>query len=141
MVGAARPRADSSVGVVCTDSGAGLVVVTNWAAGGLMDERIPDYDDLRPRLRRCEGHWVNILATFAEFEVDLLRMRTREGMAVARAKGKLKGEPPKLSPAQRALLLKLRKAGEHTIAEPAELFSVSRATVYRELARPRGGRR
>jgi DNA invertase Pin-like site-specific DNA recombinase len=31
----------------------------------------------------------NILATFAEFEVDLLRMRTREGMAIARAKGKL----------------------------------------------------
>jgi DNA invertase Pin-like site-specific DNA recombinase len=29
----------------------------------------------------------NILATFAEFEVDLPRMRTREGMAVARAKG------------------------------------------------------
>ena len=26
----------------------------------------------------------NILATFAEFEVDLLKMRTREGMAVAR---------------------------------------------------------
>jgi DNA invertase Pin-like site-specific DNA recombinase len=32
----------------------------------------------------------NILATFAEFEVDLLRMRTREGMAIARANGKLK---------------------------------------------------
>src|SRR6058998_3535351 len=28
----------------------------------------------------------NILATFAEFEVDLLRMRTREGMAIAKAK-------------------------------------------------------
>jgi hypothetical protein len=39
----------------------------------------------------------NILATFAEFEVDLLRMRTREGMAIARAKGKLKGRAPKLS--------------------------------------------
>jgi hypothetical protein len=34
------------------------------------------------------------LATFAEFEVDLLRMRTREGMAVARAKGKLRGKQP-----------------------------------------------
>jgi DNA invertase Pin-like site-specific DNA recombinase len=34
----------------------------------------------------------NILATFAEFEVDLLRMRTREGMAVARAKGRLRGK-------------------------------------------------
>jgi DNA invertase Pin-like site-specific DNA recombinase len=42
----------------------------------------------------------NILATFAEFEVDLIRMRTREGMAVARAQGKLKGRQPKLSPKQ-----------------------------------------
>ena len=32
-----------------------------------------------------------ILAAFAEFEAGLLRLRTREGMAVARAKGKLKG--------------------------------------------------
>jgi DNA invertase Pin-like site-specific DNA recombinase len=32
----------------------------------------------------------NILATFAEFEADLIRLRTREGMAVARAKGKLR---------------------------------------------------
>ena len=31
----------------------------------------------------------NILATFAEFESDLIRLRTREGMAVARAKGKV----------------------------------------------------
>ena len=37
----------------------------------------------------------NILATFAEFEVDLLRMRTREGMAIARANGKLGGRPRK----------------------------------------------
>ncbi len=35
--------------------------------------------------------------SFAEFEVDLLRMRTREGMAVARAKGTLRGKQPKLS--------------------------------------------
>ena len=39
----------------------------------------------------------NILATFAEFEADLIRMRTREGMAIARAKGKLWGKQPKLS--------------------------------------------
>jgi DNA invertase Pin-like site-specific DNA recombinase len=79
----------------------------------------------------------NILATFAEFEVDLLRMRTREGMAIARANGRLKGKPPKLSTTQRALLPKLYRAREHSIAELAELFSVSRATVYREIARTR----
>jgi DNA invertase Pin-like site-specific DNA recombinase len=45
----------------------------------------------------------NILATFAEFEVDLLRMRTLEGMAIARAKGRLKGKPPKLSAVDRRL--------------------------------------
>ncbi|MEV5951526.1 recombinase family protein [Streptomyces sp. NPDC051993] len=44
----------------------------------------------------------NILATFAEFEVELLRMRTREGMAIARSKGKLKGKQPKLTPRQQA---------------------------------------
>ncbi|MFJ3939755.1 recombinase family protein [Streptomyces parvus] len=77
----------------------------------------------------------NILATFAEFEVDLLRMRTREGMAVARAKGKLRGKQPKLTARQQAHLVKEHKSGEHTIADLAELFSVSRATVYRVLER------
>jgi DNA invertase Pin-like site-specific DNA recombinase len=77
----------------------------------------------------------NILATFAEFEVDLLRMRRREGMAIARANGKLKGKSPKLSARQRIHVLELARTGEHTIAELAELFSVSRATIYREIAR------
>jgi DNA invertase Pin-like site-specific DNA recombinase len=81
----------------------------------------------------------NILATFAEFEVDLLRMRTREGMAIARAKGRLKGKTPKLSARQRVHVLNLVHAGDHTIAELAELFSVSRATIYREIARARQG--
>jgi DNA invertase Pin-like site-specific DNA recombinase len=79
----------------------------------------------------------NILTTFAEFEVDLLRMRTREGMAIARAKGKLKGKRPKLTPRQQAHLIALHEDGEHTIAELAELFSVGRSTVYRAIERAR----
>jgi DNA invertase Pin-like site-specific DNA recombinase len=79
----------------------------------------------------------NILATFAEFEVDLLRMRTREGMAIARAKGKLKGKQPKLSTRQQTHLMQLHTTGEHSIADLAELFSVSRPTVYRVLERHR----
>ena len=42
----------------------------------------------------------NILATFAEFEADLIRMRTRDGMAVACARGKLRGKQPELSDRQ-----------------------------------------
>ena len=82
----------------------------------------------------------NMLAVFAEFEVDLLRMRTREGMAIARAKGRLKGRQPKLSARQRALLTGLHAKGEHTIAELAEMFSVSRPTVYRVLNGTGSGR-
>ena len=77
----------------------------------------------------------NILATFAEFEVGLLRMRTREGMAVARAKGKLRGKQPKLSARQQRELAPMAGTGEYTIADLAEVFTVSRATVYRTLQR------
>jgi DNA invertase Pin-like site-specific DNA recombinase len=80
----------------------------------------------------------NILATFAEFEVDLLRMRTREGMAVARAKGKLRGRQPKLSPRQQTELRRMHATGDYTIADLAELFTVSRPTVYRTLQREAG---
>lgn len=77
----------------------------------------------------------NILATFAEFEVDLLRLRTREGMAVAKSKGRLRGKKPKLGARQQAHLAQLHAAGEHSISDLAELFSVSRPTVYRVLDR------
>jgi DNA invertase Pin-like site-specific DNA recombinase len=79
----------------------------------------------------------NILATFAEFEVDLLRLRTREGMAIARAKGKLRGKQSKLTIRQQRELVRMRDTGEYSIAELGELFSVSRATVYRVLERHR----
>jgi DNA invertase Pin-like site-specific DNA recombinase len=76
----------------------------------------------------------NILATFAEFEVDLLRMRTREGMAVARAKGRLKGRKPKLTTKQPTELRRMHGTGDSTITDLAELFNISRPTVYRTLA-------
>ena len=77
----------------------------------------------------------NILATFAEFEADLIRLRTREGMAIARAKGKLRGKKPKLSDKQQKELRRMHDTGEYAISDLAELFSVSRPTVYRTLAR------
>lgn len=77
----------------------------------------------------------NILATFAEFEADLIRMRTREGMAVARAKGKLRGKKPKLSDKQQRELQRMHGTGDYSISDLAELFTISRPTVYRTLNR------
>ena len=78
---------------------------------------------------------INILATFAEFESDLIRMRTREGMAVARAKGKLRGKKPKLSARQARELRRMYDTGDYSVSDLAEVFSVSRPTVYRTLQR------
>ena len=75
------------------------------------------------------------LSMIAEFESDLIRMRTREGMKVAKAKGRLRGKQPKLKPAQEAHLVELWRAGNHTSADLAELFSVARSTVYRAVQR------
>lgn len=77
----------------------------------------------------------NILATFAEFEADLIRMRTREGMALARSKGKLRGKKPKLSDRQQKELRRMFDTGEYSISDLAEVFSISRPTVYRTLGR------
>ena len=75
------------------------------------------------------------LSMVAEFEADLARMRTREGMAIAKAKGRLRGKKPKLSPHQEAHLVELHRAGRHTTTELAELFNIARSTVYRAIRR------
>ena len=77
----------------------------------------------------------NILATFAEFEADLIRLRTREGMKIARAKGRLRGKQPKLSDKQQKELGRMHGTGQYTISDLSELFSISRPTVYRTLLR------
>lgn len=77
----------------------------------------------------------NVLAMIAEFESDLIRMRTREGMKVAKAKGRLRGKSPKLKPTQEAHLVQLWRAGEHTGTELADLFGIARSTVYRTVKR------
>jgi DNA invertase Pin-like site-specific DNA recombinase len=77
----------------------------------------------------------NVLAMVAEFEADLIRARTREGMRVAKAKGRLRGKQPKLSPTRETHLVKLYRAGEHTVGELEELFGITRSTVYRAIRR------
>ena len=79
----------------------------------------------------------NVLAMVAEFESDLIRLRTVEGMRVAKAKGRLKGKQPKLSRKQEAHLVSLVHSGEYSTPEVAELFGVGRSTVYRAIERQR----
>ncbi|MGH3565597.1 MAG: recombinase family protein [Pseudonocardia sp.] len=58
----------------------------------------------------------DVLAMVAEFESDLIKMRTREGMRVARAKGRLRGKKPKLSARRPGRVRRTRRARVSRIA-------------------------
>jgi DNA invertase Pin-like site-specific DNA recombinase len=81
----------------------------------------------------------HVLAAIAEFERDLIRERTMDGLAAARALGHKGGAQPKLKPAQADRARKLYYAvgqdgkREHTVAEIGAMFGVSRQTIYRVL--------
>ena len=79
----------------------------------------------------------NVLGMVAEFESDLIRLRTREGMKVARAKGHLRGKQPKQTRRQETHLVSLLASGEYSTAEVAELFGIGRSTVHRAIDRQR----
>jgi len=58
-------------------------------------------------------------------------------MKVARAKGRLRGKQPKLNQRREAHLVALFDGGDRSTAELADLFGVTRSTVYRAVERER----
>lgn len=72
-----------------------------------------------------------------EFEANLIRSRTREGLRVAKAKGHLRGKQPKLTDLQAKHLVELADLGTYSTSELAGLFGVTRSTIYRTLLRAR----
>lgn len=75
----------------------------------------------------------HLFGAFAQFERDLIRERTAAGLAAARARGRVGGRKPALSPKQVEVARNLYAGGEHTVSEIAKIVGVSRATVYRHL--------
>ena len=73
----------------------------------------------------------NIAATFAELERDMIQVRTLDGLAAARARGRTGGRKAKLTDAQAAEVRRLYAAKDKTVAEIGELFGITRESVYR----------
>jgi DNA invertase Pin-like site-specific DNA recombinase len=73
----------------------------------------------------------HVMGAIAELERDLINERTREGLAAARARGRLGGRRPKLSAKQIAIGRALYESRRHTVAEICEQLGCSPATFYR----------
>ena len=73
---------------------------------------------------------LTILGGLAEFERELIRARTGEGRARAKAAGVHMGRPPKLTQHQRREAITRREAGE-PLTEIARTFNVSHSTISR----------
>ncbi|UZF45681.1 recombinase family protein [Rhodococcus rhodochrous] len=78
-----------------------------------------------------------MLSVLAEFQRELIAANTRDGLAAARARGRKGGRPSKLSSDQIELAQRLYDAGDHTVAQIADMLKVPRTTVYGHLNKRR----
>jgi DNA invertase Pin-like site-specific DNA recombinase len=104
------------------DKGAGLKVLTGHGA---------TIDTTTGNGRLIFG----IFTALAEFERELIRERTRAGMAAAKRRGKHVGRPRALTEAQVRHAMAMVESGRQSISSMAELFECDRKTVERALKR------
>jgi DNA invertase Pin-like site-specific DNA recombinase len=74
---------------------------------------------------------LTVLGGLAEFERELIRVRTHDGRARAKAKGVKLGRKPKLTEHQRKEAIRRRDKGEESLAEIGRSYNVSGWTIGR----------
>jgi DNA invertase Pin-like site-specific DNA recombinase len=102
--------------------------------------RKPEPDSVRlathgPKTTTPQGRlMLTVLGGLAEFERELIRVRTGEGRIRAKARGVHKGRPPRLTSHQKAEAAKAIADGTATQADLARQFNVSQSTISRQMA-------
>jgi DNA invertase Pin-like site-specific DNA recombinase len=81
----------------------------------------------------------HMFGAIAQFERNLIRERTRAGLASARAKGKVGGRKPGLTAKDIAVAKAMLRDSDITVAEVARRMGVAKGTLYRHLPGGRSG--
>jgi len=74
-----------------------------------------------------------IFRTFAAFERNLIKERTRAGLKAVRFRRNLEDRKKKLSSAQVLMLRTMYESKEHNLKEICNTFGISKPTLYRYL--------
>jgi DNA invertase Pin-like site-specific DNA recombinase len=127
---------------------AGIVVEVMERAVGVvtLHARVCGLEGMCPRCGgasgRVHGRYVRRLAdaavggmrtVLAELQRELIVANTMDGLASARARGRVGGRRPRLSEGQAALAQELYDARVKTVQQIADLFGVPRSTMYGHL--------
>ena len=78
----------------------------------------------------------HLFASLAEFEREVIRERTRAGLAAARSRGRHGGRPALMDEKKTALALRMHADPANTAADICHALGVSRATLYRSIKTP-----
>jgi DNA invertase Pin-like site-specific DNA recombinase len=81
------------------------------------------------------------LSVLAELQRELIVANTRDGLAAARARGRIGGRRPRLTPDQAELAQQLYDDGTKTVQQIAAVFGVPRSTLYGHLGKTTLGTR
>lgn len=75
-----------------------------------------------------------IFAALAEYERELIRERTIAGLASARARGRVGGRPPKMTPAKLRLAMASMGNPETHVGDLCQELGITRQTLYRHIS-------
>lgn len=74
-----------------------------------------------------------IMSGISQFERDLISQRTKEGLMVARARGRVGGRKPMLDLQEKMAVYELYIKKSHSIKKICDMFRISKPTMYKAV--------
>ena len=105
-----------------------VAIVNDLASRGVTFESLTE----RIETSSASGKLIfHVFAALAEFERNLIRERTKAGLAAARVRGRVGGRKPKLDAKQIRQIKTLLRDRNTSVTELAKDYGVSRTTIYK----------
>lgn len=106
-----------------------LNILNEWSEKGIVYISIKERIDISTSTGKL---MITVLAALAQFERDIITDRVKEGLASARARGRVGGRP-KTDKKKVTKALKLYEAKTHSIKEICNIMGISQSVLYRAL--------